>query len=519
MENSRASLQLLLNVSRELAGTLDLRAVLVRVLTLSAQSLGAERGSLVVLDDSQKPTDAAIVINGTVHTQTLDQLRVVVQQGLAGWVVRNLQPALLSDTSKDERWLMRPDDAEGASGPKSAICIPLISRGSLVGILTLVHPQVDFFTTEHLDLLQAIGDLAAMAIYNARLYESLGQAHARYYQLFEGSIDPVFITTKNGALLEVNRKAADVICYNPAESPQRDITQIHTIDWMKVGEGFSLVTSDTPVIYETVLHCSQGSELPAEVFVQTIEVEGQPCFLWIFHDISGRKELDRMREDLAAMIYHDLRSPLANIISSLDILSAMLPQDGPAALKSVMQIATRSTDRMQRLIFSLLDINRLEDGQPLANKRSVNPAELIGEAVDTIQPACESRQQSMNVRLVSPLPTIMADADMLRRVVINLLENATKFTPLGGSIEVGAQAEKSNVRFWVKDTGPGIPAEAQERIFDKFTRLQTERAPKGLGLGLAFCRLAVQAHGGKIWVESRVGEGSTFIIEIPAESA
>ncbi len=125
---------------------------------------------------------------------TLGQLHGVMEQGLAGWVLRNRQPALLPDTSQDERWVRRPDDQADRSGPKSAVCIPLLTRDQLVGVLTLVHPQPGFFTPDHLELLQSIGDQAGIAIHNARLYELLQAATRRYRELFENSIDPILIT-------------------------------------------------------------------------------------------------------------------------------------------------------------------------------------------------------------------------------------------------------------------------------------------------------------------------------------
>jgi two-component system, NtrC family, sensor histidine kinase KinB len=116
----------------------------------------------------------------------------------------------------------------------------------------------------------------------------------------------------------------------------------------------------------------------------------------------------------------------------------------------------------------------------------------------------------------APLPRIWVDKDMIHRVLINLLENAIKFTPLEGRIEIGAQTTTDGyVKFFVYDNGPGIPPEEAERIFDKFTRLRGKDKPGGLGIGLAFCRLAVLGHGGKIWVESEEEKGATFFITLP----
>jgi signal transduction histidine kinase len=185
------------------------------------------------------------------------------------------------------------------------------------------------------------------------------------------------------------------------------------------------------------------------------------------------------------------------------------------SVAAVYQIASRSTDRLQRLISSLLDIYRLESGQAIIRKTEVDSIRLVQESVDAVVPLAEGKKQKLTQVLPEdPLP-LLADHDMLRRVTINLLENAVKFTPHDGRIEAGCAADGDQVRFWVADTGPGIPAESREVIFEKYSRLQTDRYPKGIGLGLAFCRLAVTAHGGKIWVEDMPEGGSRFIFTLP----
>ncbi len=169
-DRTRPLLELLVKVSREVAAALDLRTVLQRLLFSAIQYVGGERGSIVVMDDAGKPVDATIVYGRQFHDHTTQQLRETVERGLAGWVVQNRKAALVPDTSKDDRWLKRADDAVEKSGAKSAICVPLMARERLVGVLTLVHPVPNSFTKEHLELMQAIADQASVAVLNARLY-------------------------------------------------------------------------------------------------------------------------------------------------------------------------------------------------------------------------------------------------------------------------------------------------------------------------------------------------------------
>jgi signal transduction histidine kinase len=255
--------------------------------------------------------------------------------------------------------------------------------------------------------------------------------------------------------------------------------------------------------------------LPVEIHVRKVMINEKELIQWTLRDISERKALDALREDMMSMIYHDLRSPLANIISSLDILDTLLPKD--ASIAPVFQIAVRSTDRMQRLINSLLDIKRLEAGQPITNPKSVNMNILIQESIEAVEPTITSKRQNLELDIQADLPQLSADEGMLKRVIINLLENAIKFSPLDGTIALSAKSEDQQLFISIKDSGPGIPDEAKDRIFNKFTRLDAKSFPKGIGLGLAFCKLAVNAHAGKLWVASTIGQGSQFNILLPLQ--
>lgn len=678
-DNTRSYLELLYNISRDLATELDLRLVLQRVLFLSIENIGGERGSIVVMDENGKPIDAAIIYGSKIHAHTTQQLRDTVEKGMAGWVVRNHKTVLIDDTSQDPRWLHRPEeDTDGTSG-KSAICAPILAHDKLVGVLTIVHPKPHFFNQDHLLLMQAIADqagvtilnarlyhesqlqarimtalaqnaaalnqslrqeevlqqileqtatalnvetvalaliddqskeltfsavsgeqtrqirgikfplghgvagrvartgksqfvssiseetrevfpgayiqsfacapviskgriigvleainprgeefenaalpvlsiigsLAGTAINNAQLYEQLDSTKQRYLDLFEDSIDPILITDWEGRILESNQKLVRNLGYNAEEIKSKTINQVHEINLKKVGDHFTNVTSAEPITYESIMWTQSGHEIPVQVYVRRIDYEGDNNLQWILRDITERKNLDALRDDLVAMIYHDLRSPLANVIASLDIINSMLGENNNETVRNLVAIADRSANRMQRLINSLLDTYRLEAGQPIFNRKAIKPEILVKEAVDTIRPTLETKKQTLIQHTAALLPSIYIDEDMMRRVLLNLVENASKFSPSGAQIEIGIESEDAHVIIWVKDNGTGIPPEDQERIFDKFTRLQLTKATKGLGLGLSFCRTAVTAHEGKIWVESKVGEGSVFYISLP----
>ncbi len=680
---TKALLELLIQINREVAAALDLRTVLQRLVFAAMQHVGGERGSIIVLDDTGSPVDATIVYGKSLLENSTKQLRDTVERGLAGWVIRHRKAALVPDTSMDERWLRRPDDAFDRSGSKSALCVPLIARERMVGVLTLVHSVPKAFGPEHLELTQAIADQASIAVLNARLYtessrqarimtaladgatafstsldvrevwqrvlnqtlqalqvetaaigviegpehsivfraaagqnsgnildrhvpggkglvgrvvreghgiiidhvkednsftevdrftgiealaiaiapiqsqgkvigvleainpvsrifdpdaltvmmgigglagatitnaqlfERLQTAHQHYRELFQESVDPIFITDWEGKITEANREAVILCGFKTEELQHMSIDQLHQVNWNKVGMEFESLRENAGRTYESVLHKANSDKVPIEVRCRRVEFEDADSIQWTVRNITERKELDSLREDLTSMIYHDLRSPLSNIVSSLEMLGGMIDEN--EATRSILNVAVHSTDRIQRLVNSLLDIYRLEAGQSIEPLTVTDPVELIKNAVNDVSPASTGRRQTIQIKTGEKLPSIHVDTDMLRRVLINLLENAIKFSKTGTEIEIGARKNGGSIEFWVKDNGPGIPSSEQKRIFEKFTRLniRAERRPSGLGIGLAFCRIAIQAHGGTIWVESEEGKGSRFIFTLP----
>lgn len=514
-DNPQKSLNLLYNVSRELSATLDLHTVLERVLFLCTRDVTAERGSIVAIDENKRPIDGVLIINQMPVEHTIYDIQGILDHGLAGWVVRNHEAALVTDTTQDKRWYRRPDDATSQTGAKSAICIPFLLGGDqLVGVLTIVHPQPGFFSESHLILLQAISDQAAITISNALLFQSLQLAQQRYQELFEGSIDPILVTTWKGEILEANRKAREIFNIDHENLTSKSIFEFHQVDWEWLGEKSHDLHDNQTITYVSEIN-QDGRATPVEVHIHKVDIEGAEYLQWIMHNISERIKLDKMREELSAMVYHDLRSPLSNVESSLDMLASLIPPEYADTAGQLVQIATRSTKRVQNLINSLLDINRLETGHPIAHREWSRFQDVIQESLESVQVNMDAKDLQSIVEIPEESPLLWIDKDMMKRVFINLLDNAIKFAPQKGHIWVSANIDSDFIQFSIRDDGPGIPPELRERVFDKYAYLNIDKPKKGIGLGLAFCRLAVEAHGGKIWVDSPADKGSRFNFILP----
>ncbi|MCJ7536070.1 MAG: ATP-binding protein, partial [Anaerolineales bacterium] len=371
------------------------------------------------------------------------------------------------------------------------------------------------FDLDALEVLTGIGSLAGTAINHARLYEQIQATQQRYLELFQDSIDPIIISDQLGRILEANRQAELFTKFNKVDLLKISIDQLLTRDNVAIQVEPESIDVGEITTYEAVRTPNNAKSIPVLVHLRSVVVEDGINFQWLIRDISERKKLNRLRDDLISMIYHDLRSPLSNIVSSLDVFDAMLPKDGDPAFRSLLNIALRSTERIQRLTNSLLDMSRLESGQPVVQRVSSSAVSLAVDAIDAISPVAATKNQVINLELPTDSPALMIDADMIRRVLINLLENAVKYSPPNGEITLGARFDQDLTQIWIQDSGPGISAKEQEYIFDKFTRLNPEGDQKGFGLGLAYCRLAIEGHGGQIWIESEPGQGARFNFTLP----
>jgi two-component system, sensor histidine kinase and response regulator len=227
------------------------------------------------------------------------------------------------------------------------------------------------------------------------------------------------------------------------------------------------------------------------------------------------QQLEKLRDDLTHMIVHDLRTPLTSIITGLHTVELMGPLKENQ--HEMLNVALRGGQTLLSMINDLLDISKMEDGSLKLDYQEITAQHLLDDALLQVEALTRQRDQTLLQDVAADLPPFRADAEKLGRTLINLIGNAVKFTPKGGTITVSARCEGEDVLFAVRDTGEGIPKDAFQRIFEKFGQVENRKAGQRMstGLGLTFCKMAVEAHGGRIWVESELGKGSTFSFTVP----
>ncbi len=247
----------------------------------------------------------------------------------------------------------------------------------------------------------------------------------------------------------------------------------------------------------------------------------------LIHDITRRRELEtlyeqmhslnKVKNDLTHMIVHDLRTPLSSVITGMQTLEIV--SDLNEMQQEMVTIAITGGEQLLGMINTLLDVEKMESGEMQLNYALLLPGDLITGAVSQVASLAESNGLTLVSQIEPGLPLLQGDADKMNRILVNLLGNAIKFTPSDGSVTVAAQQAEDQraVSFSVRDTGEGIPPEAFERIFEKFGQVESRYGGRksSTGLGLTFCKLAVEAHGGSIQVDSEPGKGSVFSFTIP----
>ncbi|MBN1179896.1 MAG: GAF domain-containing protein [Anaerolineae bacterium] len=454
--------------------------------------------------------------------------------GLTEYILQTRQPLLIR---RDVAATLERIGINQIGKPAAAwLGVPILADQEPIGIIAIQSYTIPgAYDTSHQEVLVTIAAQAALAIQNARLYERTDEALARRVQelasiLYTAS-EGILLLDTDYRILAANRALADFLGMAQAEMAHQhlgaDNAEAALPLLTAIGVG-SLQTLDQV--------CRDAAENDVQ-HKQIIVVPGSPerhlertltpvrdrnglttGWLFVFRDISEEIELARLREDMMHMLVHDLRSPLAVLQGSLDMMEIAIKEGKFDDVAFMEQLARRGSERMLRLVNELLDISKLESGEVPIRPEAVDPESLLREIATRLSPLAQKEGVTLDMRTPSGLPHLYVDVKFIERALQNLVDNAIKFTSDAGTVELWADTDPQNDRallLGVADTGPGIPPHELPRLFEKFQQTSVSGRRVGTGLGLPFCKLAVEAHGGRIWVESEVGKGTTFIMQLP----
>ncbi len=414
--------------------------------------------------------------------------------------------------------------------------LPLrLPEGEVLGTVVVWPPATHTPSEQAATYAPLLARQAALALRNAQQHHSLHTAWRQLQTVWDALPEGALLFSPRGRLLAFNAAAKALL----GEALQSHLGQ-SVLDWARhtTPARVKQLTGLSPrELRAYARRCSaQSAQVTHREFAQTLNNETryvrESClplrdaqgrlqgWLVVWGDVTESRRQELLRQELSNMIVHDLRNPITSIASSLLMLRELLEEERDTALLiDVVEIAHNSTTYLLNLVQSILDVARMEQGQMVLDCESQLLGDCVKDAIRSLSSQALRAEVTLTADIPADLPPIWADEEKIRRVLMNLLDNAIRHTPQGGRVHVSAylNAEKNRVITCVADSGPGVPPEARARIFEKYAQLKhgTARGYKGVGLGLTFCKLAVEAHGGRIWVEDAELGGAAFCFSLP----
>lgn len=513
--------------SLALTRSLDFRQVLDRIAVAAQELISADTVTLYLYDRA-----ADQFLPGATAGAPLpgDGIASIRSQGMTRRALQQRQPIFVGDTHTE------PDTNIGlvTGGIRSLVCAPVIGHDQVLGILNSYSHRPLKFTEADAHLVSALANQAAATIENARLFQAVAEGRDKLHAILNSSREGVLMFDLGGRVAIANPTLEKMLGILRARVEGRLLDELLDEPGIDIAAQLGYDPADLLALLDRLQQGQQLTEAsqvyqltqPATRFVErsgtpVLDASGRLVgWMITLRDVTEERELQRMRDDLTRMIVHDLRSPLSAIFSGLELLGDMLPESGyKGPMLEAVSASQHSCVRLLDLVNSLLDISKMEAGQMKMSLQPLDLGRLIAHALDWLSPLAQAQGVTVSSR-VEEAWEVMADEEKLSRVFTNLVDNALKFTLTGGQVTVLAErapGEEKFIRCAVRDSGPGIPAEYRERIFDRFVQVQGVRTGRrrGTGLGLTFCKLVVEAHGGRIWVESEESQGSTFYFTLP----
>ncbi len=510
-ERALVRFSFLYEAAQALATTLNSREVLQKLMNLTIHYFHLDAASV-----AQVQSDGSLIFqaaSGSAAQRVLG-MRIPPGVGIVGWVAQRGEALWVPDVRQDTRFYSKIDEDTGFM-TRSIYAVPVRAGDQTLAVVEMINPDKEMPLEEIEAVMRALASLAAPAIQNAILFEKVSEAEARYQRLFRDNLAPLVILDESGRLLDVNSAATRLLGLDGSHIGTVVLARLQ-MDAVQFEAHRKALREQDKATWEMKIW---RGERPLYFDIQLTAIaygEQGTAYQWMAHDITDRVELEEMRQQLSRMIVHDLRNPLNNIINSLEFIQASWeeePTDLP--VDRIIRIALRSARRMDNLIQDILDTARLEADEKAINLTIIDLPALLDEIRESLLPSLVHRRQELTYYLPDSAPPLYADRELLRRILLNLLDNAIKFTPGGGRVTLTVQYDERQFRFLVTDTGRGIEEAERETIFEMYRRGRFSRPIRGAGIGLAFCKLAVEAHGGRIWLAASGPQGSTFAFTLP----
>jgi PAS domain S-box-containing protein len=511
----------LLDISRAMTSRLDLESLLELTLKSAVEILRGHAGLIVLLGRD-------------------DALQVRASYGLPNSLFRFFQPLWadlpglkgLQDLREPlSRWRipdlqMRLGMVAAAAGLalNQVVALPLVIEEKLIGAIYIFRTRGGAFSASDQALLAAFADQAAIAVRNAELYEQVSQERRALSAIIENSAEGVMILDAAGQVQVFNRALARMTGWRADEAlgrPAAEVLALHD----RQGQPLSLPepsarrtsAAESRAYAEGDVVRRGGPPLTVGVTATPLYDEEGDLARVILNvvDITRFRQAEELKSTFVSVVSHELKTPVALIKGYAETLRREDADWDRETMQESLAVIAEESDHLTHLIDSLLEASRIQAGGLKLEPTDVHLPRLAEKIVDGFQ--TQTDLHTFELDFPPDFPPVWGDPERLREVLSNLVSNAVKYSPDGGSVWVGGRVDGAGVTIYVADQGIGIPPEEQTRIFDRFHRVETglHRSTEGTGLGLYLVKAIVEAHGGRVWVESAPGRGSIFMFTLP----
>ncbi len=460
----------------------------------------------------------------------------LAETSAVGWVILNCRALLRSDVTADARF----EKTDGEAG--SDMSVPLLAHGKVIGALTLACSQCSTHTESDLEKLVNCANIAGCAIEHAMLLEEATDLGERYRTLRRDASDIIMLIDRNsGRLLEVNRLCCTVLGFNEEDLLQKAYFDLFpSEDQFQARRDFvNIISEKARVFVDRRLVGRDGATIFVDVSASLIRIKSDTFVQVLVHDISQRKmleqqiilqnknlqeanlklrQVDQMKTEFLANISHELRTPLSVIIAYTEAMRDGLV--GEQDREHFLNVISDNGGHLLRLINDLLDLSKLEVSETMLSFSLSHIHDVVRSLWPKVEEAAAEKRLEIAFDPGYEIPVVYIDNRRITQVLMCLVQNAIKFTDAGGRVDVFTRRTELGVVVQVKDTGAGIAQEQIPNLFDTFRQIDGSSTRKwgGLGIGLAIARHIVELHGGRIWVESKRGQGSMFSFTVPIET-
>lgn len=519
-----SNLNMMYSLAQITGRSLVLKDIIPEALDSILESLEFDAGFISLFDPQSG--ELQLTASHGIPMSMLEQLQAILNQDMvSNYIYQQHIPMLIEDLSKQTPQIAKlksgaPQLFEHLqdSGVHTYISTPLVQQGKALGMIGMFSRQVRVLSSNDQALQVTLVQHLATAITNTRLFQAVTDERSRLQALIESSRDGTIFIDADQKVPVINAAALKFLDMNVTPEEWTNRT---TIDFLRILRQCAPEAART--LIKELQHVqradAEAAEGEFEVFPRTIQWYNLPVLaedaavgrLIVLHDVTTEHLLERMREDLTRTTVHDLRNPLTSISGAIKLLGNEIQDALTPEQQQLLDIAERSTQRMLNLVNTILDISRLESGQMPLEFTIISLRDFVEEIIQSQMPLAIGKFLNVENALSAKLPPVVGDRDLLGRVFQNLIGNAIKFTPAGGTVRIAEREETADpikIYISISDTGEGIPPDIQARLFEKFT--SGKQTGRGTGLGLAFCKMVLNAHNENIWVDHSDEQGTTF---------